>query len=100
MSGKGPKGEGPFHSEDRNRSVQKVSAIERVPLDGLESGIANDAAQLFFGRTVGDAGCPYNVLFKHDRAYVIAAKLQTELADFQSLSYPTVRWAVLARVGA
>ena len=62
--------------------------IERVALRGLEAGVADDAAQLFFGGAVGDAGGAHHVLFQHDRAHVVAAEAQAHLADFQTLRHP------------
>ena len=35
-------------------SVQEHRAVERVALDGLEAGVADDAAQLFFGGAVAE----------------------------------------------
>ncbi len=68
--------------------VEEHGAVERVALNGFESGVANDAAQLFFCGAVGSTGCFHDVLFQHDRADVIAAEAQTKLEDFQSLRDP------------
>src|SRR4051812_8945094 len=69
-------------------SVQEVCAIKRIALYRLEAGIANHAAQLFLGGAIVHAGGAHHVFFQHDRANVIAAKSQTQLADLQSLCYP------------
>ena len=37
---------------EKRDSIQKHCPIERVALDGLEAGVADDAAQLFFGGAV------------------------------------------------
>ncbi len=43
--------------------VQKHRPIERVALDGLEAGVADDAAQLLFGGAVRCTGGLDDVLF-------------------------------------
>jgi len=43
--------------------VKEHGAVEGVALDGLEAGVADDAAQLFFGGAVTGTGCLDDVLF-------------------------------------
>ena len=45
-------------------------------MDWFEAGVADDAAQFFFGGAVaGACGFDY-VLFEHDGAYVVAAEVE------------------------
>jgi hypothetical protein len=69
--------------------VQEVLAVQRVALGWAEAGVADDAAQLFFGGAVGYACGSYYIFFEHYRAYVVAAEAQAHLADFQALRDPT-----------
>ena len=68
--------------------VQEVLPIQRIPLRGPESRVANDAAQLFFGRAIRHTRGSYYVFFEHHRAYVVAAEAQAHLADFEALRDP------------
>jgi hypothetical protein len=43
--------------------VQEHGAVEGVALDGLEAGVADDSAQLFFGGAVTGSGSFDYVLF-------------------------------------
>src|SRR5580693_937754 len=70
-------------------SIQEVLTVQRVPLCGTESGVADDAAQLFFCCAIGHAcGADY-IFFEHHRADIVAAEAQAHLADLQSLRHPT-----------
>jgi len=62
--------------------VQEVSPVKRISLHRFKPGVADNATQLFLGRAVGHARSSNHILFEHDRAYVVAAELQTKLADF------------------
>jgi hypothetical protein len=62
--------------------VQEVLPIQRIPLRRPEAGVADDAAEFFFGRAVGHACGSYYVFFQHHRAYVVASEAQAHLADF------------------
>ena len=57
-------------------SIQKHGPVEGVALDGLEAGVADDAAKLFFGGAVRGAGGLDHVLFEHHRTYVVAAEMK------------------------
>ena len=69
--------------------IQKHRAVERVALDGLEAGVADDAAQLFFGGAVRGAGRADDIFFEHDRTHVVTAEVEAELENLQSLRDPT-----------
>jgi len=69
-------------------SVQEESAIQRVPLPWDEAGVADDAAELFFGGAVVGAGGGDDVLLDHDAAHVVAAETETELAGLEALGHP------------
>ena len=56
--------------------VEEHGAVEGVALDGLEAGVADDAAEFFFGGAVAGAGGLDDILFKHDGAYVVAAEVE------------------------
>jgi hypothetical protein len=59
-----------------NGSIQKHRPVERIALDGLEAGVADDSAQLFFRGAVTRArGLDY-ILFQHHRAYIVAAEVE------------------------
>ena len=58
--------------------VQKHRSIERVTLHGLESRIANDAAQLFFRSAIRGSCCLYDIFFEHDGADIVAAEVEAE----------------------
>ena len=58
-------------------SVEKHRAVEGVALDGLEAGVADDAAKFFFGGAVARACGFDDVFFEHDGAYVVAAEVQS-----------------------
>ena len=62
--------------EYEKTSVKKHRPIERVPLHGLEAGVADDAAQLFLRRAVRCTGGLHHILFEHHRAYVVAAEVE------------------------
>src|SRR5271165_2985205 len=74
--------------EKRKASVQKELRIQRVPLRRTEAGIADDAAQLFFGSAVAHTGGAHHVLLNHHRANIVAAEAQSGLADLQPLRHP------------
>jgi hypothetical protein len=57
--------------------VQEHGAVEGVALDGLEAGVADDAAEFFLGSAVRGAGRFDHVLFEHDGAYIVAAEVKT-----------------------
>ena len=46
--------------------VEEVLPVQRIALRGTEAGIADDAAELFFGGAVGHARGADDVLFEHD----------------------------------
>ncbi len=56
--------------------VEEHGAVEGVALDGLEAGVADDAAKFLFGGAVGGAGGLDHIFLEHDRADVIAAKVE------------------------
>ena len=68
--------------------VEEHGAVEGVALDGLEAGVADDSAQLFFGGAVAGAGGLHDVLFEHDGAYVVAAEVEAQLEDLEALRDP------------
>ena len=68
--------------------VQEVLAVEGVALGGAEAGVADDAAEFFFGGAVGDAGGADYVFFDHDRPDIVAAEAEAHLADFEALRHP------------
>ena len=70
------------------RLVEEHGAVEGVALDGFEAGVADDAAEFFFGGAVAGAGGFDYVLFEHDGAYVVAAKVEAEFEDFEALGDP------------
>lgn len=53
-------------NEPAIRSVQKHRPIERIALDGLEAGVADDATEFFFGGAVTCSSGSDYVLFEHD----------------------------------
>src|ERR1700722_2892435 len=69
--------------------IQEVLAIQRISLRGAKAGVADDAAEFFFGGAIVDAGGADYILFKHHRADVVAAEAQSHLEDFESLCDPT-----------
>src|SRR5713101_10200993 len=69
--------------------VQEILPVKRIALRRPEPGIADHVAQFFFRGAIGYARRTHNVFFDHDRAYVIAAKTQSELADFEPVCDPT-----------
>ena len=77
---------------NRNRfrsSVQEKFRVQGVALGGTETGIADDAPQLFFRGAIANPGRPHHVLLDHHRAYIVAAEAQAGLADLQPLRDPT-----------
>ncbi len=56
--------------------VEEHGAVESVALDGLEAGVADDAAELLFGGAVAGACRLHYVLLEHDRAHVVAAEVE------------------------
>jgi hypothetical protein len=69
-------------------SVQKISAIQGIPLRGPESGITNDAPQLLFRGAVGDARRADDIFFQHHRTDIISPETQAHLAHLQPLCDP------------
>src|SRR5580698_2659960 len=61
--------------------VQEHRSIERVTLHGLESRIANDAAQLFFRGAIRGPRCFYNIFFEHNGADIVAPETQAQLQN-------------------
>ena len=59
--------------------VQEHRCIQGVALGGLEAGVTDDAAQLFFRGAVRGASCLDDVLLEHDRADIITTKAQAHL---------------------
>jgi hypothetical protein len=57
-------------------SVQKHGPVERIPLHGLEAGVADDSSQFFFRSAVAGAGGSDYIFFEHHRAYVVAAEVK------------------------
>ena len=68
--------------------IEEHGAVEGVALDGLEAGVADDAAEFFFRGAVAGAGGFDDVLFEHDGAYVVAAEAQAQLEDLEALRDP------------
>src|SRR4029453_10647972 len=63
-------------------------AVERVALDGAAACRLDGAHHPLRVEAEGRAGRAHDVLLDHDRAHVVAAELQGELADAQSLGDP------------
>ena len=68
--------------------IEEHGAVEGVALDGLEAGVADDAPEFFLGGAVRCAGSFDDVLFEHDGAYIVAAKVEAELEDLEALRDP------------
>ena len=56
----------------RDDLVQEILPVQRIPLGWTEAGVADDSAQFFFCRAVGDAGGAHHVFFQHHRPDIIA----------------------------
>ena len=69
--------------------IQKHCPVERVALDGLEAGVADDSSEFFFRGAIAGAGGSDYVFFEHHRAYVVSAEVKAYLQDFQALRHPT-----------
>ncbi len=69
-------------------SIQEILPIQRIPLRGPKSRIADNPPQLFFRGAVVHTGGSHYVFFQHDGAYVVAAEAEAHLADFQALRDP------------
>src|SRR5690349_18772790 len=68
---------------DWRQLIEEHGAVEGVALDGLEAGVADDAAEFFFGGAVAGAGGFDDVFFEHDGAYVVAAEMEAKLEDLE-----------------
>src|SRR5271165_1524502 len=58
----------------RDELIQEVLPVQRVALRGTKSRVANNPAQLFFGRAVGNPGSAHHVLLQHHRSHVVPAE--------------------------
>ncbi len=57
-------------------SIQEHRSVERIALDRLEAGVANDAAQFFFCRAIRRSRSSDHILFQHHRAHIVAAEVE------------------------
>src|SRR5215475_9189681 len=69
----------------REGLVEEVRPVQCVALHGLEPGVADNPAKLFFGCAIRDTCRSHNIFFEHDGADVVAAETQAHLADLQAL---------------
>jgi hypothetical protein len=68
--------------------IEEHGAVEGVALDGLEAGVADNAAEFFLGGAVAGA-CRFDyIFFEHDGAYVVAAEVEAQLENFEALGDP------------
>jgi hypothetical protein len=72
----------------RGSLIQKILPVQRIPLCGPKSCIANNPAQFFFRRAVVHSRGADYVFFQHHAADIVAAEAQAHLADLQALRNP------------
>src|SRR6202044_2243243 len=88
-SRKGSEKWGTRHGLVSQALVKEVLPVQRIPLRGAESRIADDPTQFLFRSAVRHAGGAHYVFFQHHGANVVAAEAQAHLADFEALRDPT-----------